>query len=195
MTVLSNISEPPMTNTKQKSIHGSKGKKHPIPMDLYQHVFDTVLGICQGDQLESIYNWVCYRGFLSFDDIHKQYCDNPESIKEEEDYKFNGAQKYLNSNIIQKITLFTYRMTKERECGMDVLQDDFLQTLIRDQFLEFRNGNNSCPNSKPPPDGSYTPMTTFTGHTKPPPLSESQIALNNFKRGTKGCISLSHLQE
>ena len=28
-------------------------------------------------------------------------------------------------------------------------------------------------------------MTTFTGHTKPPPLSESQIALNNFKRGTK----------
>ena len=28
-------------------------------------------------------------------------------------------------------------------------------------------------------------MTTFTGHTKPPALSESQIALNNFKRGTK----------
>ena len=28
-------------------------------------------------------------------------------------------------------------------------------------------------------------MTTFTGHTKPPPLSESQIALTNFKRGTK----------
>ena len=28
-------------------------------------------------------------------------------------------------------------------------------------------------------------MTTFTGHTKPPALSESHIALNNFKRGTK----------
>ena len=28
-------------------------------------------------------------------------------------------------------------------------------------------------------------MTTFTGHTKPPTLSESQTDYNNFKRGTK----------
>ena len=28
-------------------------------------------------------------------------------------------------------------------------------------------------------------MTTFTGHAKLPPPSESQIALNNFKMGTK----------
>ena len=29
------------------------------------------------------------------------------------------------------------------------------------------------------------PMTTFYGHTKPTTISESQTALNNFKRGTK----------
>ena len=30
-----------------------------------------------------------------------------------------------------------------------------------------------------------TPMTMFTGHTKGTTASESQIALNNFKKGTK----------
>ena len=48
----------------------------------------------------------------------------------------------------------------------------------------------SVPTS-PLPDPT-TPMTTFTGHTKGRTASESQVALNNFK---KGCISLSHLQE
>ena len=115
-------------------------------MELYQHVFNTVLGICQDDQLESIYNWVSYIGFLNFDEIHEQYHYNPESIKKEEDYKMNGVQKFLNSNIIQRITLFTYWMSKERECGMDVLHDEYLQTLTREQFLDFRKGINSSLN-------------------------------------------------
>ena len=76
-------------------------------------------------------------------------------------------------------------MTNERECGMSVLKDDFIQTLTRDQCLEFRDGKPSHPNSKPPPDGSYTSMTTFNGHTKLTPPLESQITLSNFKRGTK----------
>ena len=36
---------------------------------------------------------------------------------------------------------------------------------------------------------SYTeppkPMTTFSGHTKPTTISESETALNNFKKGTR----------
>ena len=95
-------------------------------MELEQHVFDTVLRIFEDDQLEVIYNWVSYRGFLNFDDLHKQYHHNPQSINEEGDYKLNGVQKHLNSNIIQKITLFTYWMTTERVCGMNVLIDDFI---------------------------------------------------------------------
>ena len=77
MTVPTNISEPPMAHTKQKPFMDPRVKKHPIAMELYQHVFDTVLGICHDDQLETVYNRVSYRGFLSFDDIHKQYCYNP----------------------------------------------------------------------------------------------------------------------
>ena len=64
MTVPTYICEPPNAHTKQKSFHRSKGKNHPIPMELYHHVFDTVLGIFEDDQLESIYNWISYRCFL-----------------------------------------------------------------------------------------------------------------------------------
>ena len=47
---------------------------------------------------------------------------------------------------------------------MNALHDEFLQTLTRDQFLEFRESIKSMPNSRPPPDEPYTHMTTFTGH-------------------------------
>ena len=70
--------------------------------------------------------------------------------------------------------------------GMHVLHDEFLASLTRQQFLEFRSEDiELMSNSRSPPAEPYTPMTTFTGHTKPPALSESQTALNNFKRGTK----------
>ena len=36
-----------------------------------------------------------------------------------------------------------------------------------------------------PQPGPTTPMTTLTGHTKGSATSESQIAFNNFKRGTR----------
>ena len=108
MTVPANISEPPMVHPEQKSLHRFKGKEHPIPMELFQHVFNTVLGIWEHEQLEPIYNWVYYRGFLNFNDIHQQYHHNPEDIKREEEYKANGVKDCLNSNIIQKITLFNY---------------------------------------------------------------------------------------
>ena len=115
-----------MAHTEEKSLCGSRGNKHSIPMELYHHVFDTDLGIFEDDQLQDIYNWISNRGFLNFDDLHEQYCHNPESIRQECDYKLNGVQKHLNSNIIQKITLFTCWMTKERECGMSVLKHGFI---------------------------------------------------------------------
>ena len=36
-----------------------------------------------------------------------------------------------------------------------------------------------------PPPGPTTPMNTFTGHSRGSTASESQDALNNFKKGTK----------
>ena len=61
-------------------------------MELYHHVFNTIMCITADDQLESLHNWISYRGFLNFNDLHEQYCHNPESITQEIDYKINGAE-------------------------------------------------------------------------------------------------------
>ena len=45
--------------------------------------------------------------------------------------------------------------------------------------------------SKATPHEPTTPMTTFTGHTKVSMASESQVALNNFKKVTKRDTSAS----
>ena len=76
-------------------------------------------------------------------------------------------------------------MTKEKECGLQKVTDDFIEILTPDKFLAFRRSHKPYDHPRPPADGSYNPMTAFSGPTKPSPPSESQIALSNFKRGTK----------
>ena len=68
------------------------------------------------------------------------------------------------------------------------LHDDLLSSLTREQFNNFKHEdmrkvfNMSAPSHIEP----NTHMTTFTGHTKSSATSESQSALNNFKRIQKG---------
>ena len=153
-------------------------------MEFLQHVFQTVLGIWDDDQLEFLSHWLYYKGHLSLNDMHEQYHHNPVKTEKHEENKVNGVKEYLTSNIMQKIKLFTIWMSKEMKHGMCILHDEFLDSLTRDQFLEFRSeGNDFKPNSRSPPAETYTPKTTFTGHTRPPALSESQTTLNNCKRG------------
>ena len=99
MAVPTNITEPPMAHIKQKSLHRSKGKKHSFPVELYLHVFEDIMCITADDQLEFLYNWISYRGFLNFDDLHEQYCHNPDSINQDLDYKINGMYKTVTSNM------------------------------------------------------------------------------------------------
>ena len=112
MTVPTNIPETPMVHTEHKSLCGSKGKKHAIPMELTQHVFETVFSMWDDDQIESISHWVHYRGYLSFDDMYDQFCLNPENIEKYNEYKVNGVKEYLNSNITHKIKTFIKWMSK-----------------------------------------------------------------------------------
>ena len=70
--------------------------------------------------------------------------------------------------------------------GIYILHDEFLTSLTREQFIEFRQGDiRQMSNSRSSHVEPYTPMTTSTGHTKLTAISESQSAHNNFKRGTK----------
>ena len=67
------------------------------------------------------------------------------------------------------------------------LHDGLLISLTREQFDNFKHEDmkNVHRMSTPSHIEPHTPMATFTGHTKSSATSETLIALNNFKRGTK----------
>ena len=70
------------------------------------------------------------------------------------------------------------------------LYAEHLLALTREQFNNFRQEDMIRMTSGPSsPPGPTTPMTTFTGHTKGTTASESQVTLNNFKKGTKRDVS------
>ena len=80
-------------------------------------------------------------------------------------------------------------MSERMKNGSFRLHDEFLTSLTGEQFIEFRQEDMKIlSNSRSSHIEQHTPMTTFTGHTKPTATSESQTALNNFKRGRKGML-------
>ena len=66
------------------------------------------------------------------------------------------------------------------------LHDDFLATLTRESYLKFRHMDTlSFSASSPSHHELYKLKTSFSGESKHQTPSESQTALNNFKKGTK----------
>ena len=66
------------------------------------------------------------------------------------------------------------------------LHDDFLATLTRERYLEFRHMDTlSFSTSSPSHHEPSKLKTSFSGESKHQTPSESQTALNNFKKGTK----------
>ena len=88
MTVPTNIPETPMGHTEQESLLKSKGKKHLIPLELMQHVFKTVMGLFDDEQVESLSHWIHYRRHDMYDTFHH----NPEYVHKCEEYKWNGVK-------------------------------------------------------------------------------------------------------
>ena len=68
----------------------------------------------------------------------------------------------------------------------DSYAEDLL-ALTREQFNDFRQADmiRIMGKTSSPPPGPTTPMTTLSGYTKGIATSESQAALNNFRKGTK----------
>ena len=136
MTIPNNFPETCMVYTEHDSLHGSKGKKCTIPMELIQHVFKTVLGMWNDEQIESFSHQVHYRGYSSFNDMYNHLCCNSDSIDKYDEYKINGEKYILNSNIMHKIEMFIDWMSKEMEDRIHILHDKFLTSLTRDQFIK-----------------------------------------------------------
>ena len=66
------------------------------------------------------------------------------------------------------------------------LHDDFLATLTRDSYLKFRHLDTQSFSSLPSSHHESSKLkTSFQGEFKHQTTSESQTALNNFKKGTK----------
>ena len=66
------------------------------------------------------------------------------------------------------------------------LHDDFLATLTRERYLKFRYMDTLSFSASSPSHHELSKLkTSFSGESKHQTLSESQTALNNFKKGTK----------
>ena len=77
-------------------------------------------------------------------------------------------------------------MSERMKNGSFTFHDEFLTCFTGEQFIDFRQEDMKLlSNSRSSHIELHTPMTTFTGHTKSSAISESQTALDNFKRGTK----------
>ena len=196
MTVPPNNPETPMVHTKHESLHGSKGTNISIPMKILQHVLKTVMGIMDDEQIVSFSHWISYRGFYSFTDISDQLYHISEDTQNYTEYRVNGLKYQLKFSTMHKIKMFIKWMSERMINGSFRLHDEFLTSLKGELFIDFRQEDMKIlSSSRSSHIEPHTPMTTYIGHTKLSATSESQTALNNFKRVQKGCISLSHLQE
>ena len=177
-----------MGPTEQESHLESKGKKVFIPVDLIQHIFQTVMGLFNDEQLENLYHWIQFRGYETFDDMYDGFHHNPEDVQKYEDFKWNGVKDYIGPNIVQKVKKL--HQMDELKKGLSILYDHFLFYLKREDYIEFREMDiEPMPNIRSYHTEPTKPMTTFYGHTKPTTITESQTALNNFKKGTKRDVS------
>ena len=100
------------------------------------------------------------------------------------EYKWKGKMNHLSPNVAQKLKSFVKWMTHEDRPYE--LHDDFLATLTRDNYLKFRHMDSQFFSASSPSHHEPSKLkTSFSGESKHQTPSESQTALNNFKKGTK----------
>ena len=105
------------------------------------------------------------------------------------EYKWKGKTYHLSPIVAQKLKCFIKWMTHEERPYE--LHDDFLATLTRDSYLKLRHLDTQSFSSSP--SSHHEPSkfkTSFQGEFKHQTTSESQTALNNFKKGTKSNTSV-----
>ena len=128
-----------------------------------------------------------YKQYLTIDDFFDNSCNDPEKFDNKDpatEYKWKGKMNHLSANVAQKLKSFVRWM--QHEDRPYEVHDDFLATLTRDSYLKFRHmDTQSFSTSSPSHHESSKLKTSFSGEFKHQITSESQTALNNFKKGTK----------
>ena len=183
MSTPTNIPETPMGETKQESFFESKEKFQQQLQDIFQ----TIMRSTAPDQFDQLCQWMEYKQYLTIDDFFDNSCNDPEKFDTKgpaTEYKWKGKMNHLSANVAQKLKSFVRWM--QHEDSPYELHDDFLATLTRDSYLTFRHiDTQSFSASSPYHHEPYKLKTSFSGEHKHQTPSESQTALNNFKKGTK----------
>ena len=183
MSTPTNIHETPMGETEQDSYFGSNEKFQQQLQDIFQ----TTLRLTAPDQFDQLCQWMEYKQYLTIDDFYNSSYNDPEKFGTKglaTEYKWKGKMNHLSPNVAQKLKSFVRWMRHEDRPYE--LHDDFLATLTRDSYLKFRHmDSQSFSASSPSHHEPYKLKTSFSGESKHQTPSESQTALNNFKKGTK----------
>ena len=183
MSTPTNIPKTPMGETEQDSFFETKEKFQQQLQDIFQ----TIMRLTGPDQFDQLCQWMEYKQYLTIDDFYDSSYNDPEKFDTKgpaTEYKWKGKMNHLSPNVAQKLKSFVRWMTHEDRPSE--LHDDFLATLTRDSYLKFRHMDAlSFSASSPSHHEPYKLKTSFSGESKHQTPSESQTALNNFKKGTK----------
>ena len=169
-----------MGETEQDSFFGSKEKFHQQLQDIFQ----TILRLTGTDHFDQLCQWMEYKQYYTIDDFFENSYHDLENFDNKcpaTEYKWKGRANHLSPIVAQKLKCFIKWMTHEERPYE--LHDDFLATLTRDSYLKFRHLDTQSFSSSPLSHHEPSKfMTSFQGEFKHQTTSESQTALNNFKK-------------
>ena len=183
MSTPTNIPGTPMDETVPDSFLETKEKFH----QQLQHVFQKTLKLINPDQFDQLCQWMEYRQFSIMDDILDTFHKDPDKLDIKgpvTEYKWKGKMNHISPNVTQKVKSFVEWMNYEE--GSSELHDDFLFTLTRERYINFRKQqikNQPLPTLPPSHHESQQHKTSFSGESKHQTSSESQTSLNNYKKG------------
>ena len=176
-----NIPKTPMGETEQDSYFKSKEKFQQQLQDIFQ----TTLRLTRPDQFDQLCQWMEYNQYLTIEDFYDSSYNDPEKFDTKgpaTEYKWKGKMSHLSANVAQKLKSFVRWMTHEDRPYE--LHDDFLATLTRERYLKFRHMNTLSLSASSPSHHEPSKLkTSFSGESKHQTPSESQTALNNYKKG------------
>ena len=193
MSTPTNIPETPMGETEQDSYFESKEKFQQQLQDIFQ----TTLKLTGTGQFDQLCKWMEYKQYLTIDDLYDSSYNDPGKFDTKgpaTEYKWKGKMNHLSPIVAQKLKCFAKWMTHEDRPYE--LHDDFLATMTRDRYLKFRHMDTlSFSRSSPSHHEPSKLKTSFSGESKHQTSSESQTALNNYKKGPQTKAFFSHQEE
>ena len=195
MSTPTNIPGTPTDETVPDSFLETKEKFH----QQLQHVFQKTLKLIYPDQFDQLCQWMEYRQFFIMDDILDTFHKDPDKLDIKgpvTEYKWKGKMNHISPNVAQKVKSFVEWMKYEE--GSSEIHDDFLFTLTRERYINFRKQqikNQPLPTLPPSHHESQQLKTSFSGESKHQTSSESQTSLNNYKKGPQRKAFFSQQEE